>query len=245
MHQRSIGAIRQISRYPVKSMAGEDLEKAVIASYGIYGDRSHAFTDESKEGWDRYITARQLPLLLGYKAGLGESKLPDAFPQVEVTAPDGQILGWDSRLLNDIQSHIDQTIHMIRYKPSGSDLLAVDTGSILIVTDRSLHKLEMLTGNRLDIRRFRPNLVVSLSSEFAGSDEDLIGSRLRIGSTELQINEPCERCSLITIHPDTYERDVNILKKVNEEMNLNFGVYASVIQTGELQVGDQVWISEP
>lgn len=49
---------------------------------------------------------------------------------------------------------------------------------------------------------------------------------------------------MITIDPDTYERDASILKKVNEEMNLNFGVYASVVEIGHACVGDMVYIAE-
>lgn len=236
-----IGEVKNISRYPIKSMAGEDLKTIRIDAYGLYGDRSHAFIDAAKEGWERYITARQLPHLLGYKVRLGEDISLDEFPQVEVLTPDGRLVTWDETLLDEIQSHFEQKIAMIRCKPDSTDLLAVDTGGILIVTDHSLHQLEHLVGNSIDIRRFRPNLVISLNSQHISNDSDLIGKRLRIGNTELQLIEECERCSIITIDPDTYERDSSILKKVNEEMNLNFGVYASVIKVGEVNVGDKVY----
>ena len=48
--------------------------------------------------------------------------------------------------------------------------------------------------------------------------------------------------TMITMDPDNYERNPLILKKVNEEMNLNFGVYASVIKVGEVNVGDKVYL---
>lgn len=69
-----------------------------------------------------------------------------------------------------------------------------------------------------------------------------IGKRLRVGSAELQIDSHCERCSIITLDPDTLERDRLLLKKVNEEMNLRFGVYASIKKTGQIHVGDKVYL---
>jgi uncharacterized protein YcbX len=96
-------------------------------------------------------------------------------------------------------------------------------------------------GKRLDKRRLRANIIVSLD-ENTFNESDWIGKRLLVGSAELQIDIYCERCSMITIDPNILERDTSLLKKVNEEMNLNFGVYASVNRTGQIQVGDKVYL---
>jgi len=61
MDSQPIGKIVQINRYPVKSFAGEKLNSVGLELYGLYGDRSHAFVDDTKEGWSRYITARKIP----------------------------------------------------------------------------------------------------------------------------------------------------------------------------------------
>jgi predicted metal-dependent phosphotriesterase family hydrolase len=49
--------------------------------------------------------------------------------------------------------------------------------------------------------------------------------------------------TIITIDPDTLGRDTSLLKRVNEQMNLNFGVYTSVKKTGEIQVGQKIYLS--
>ncbi|MEZ5189991.1 MAG: MOSC domain-containing protein [Schumannella sp.] len=54
----------------------------------------------------------------------------------------------------------------------------------------------------LDIRRFRPNLVIDGAEPFA---EDT-WSRIRIGDTEFRVAADCSRCVLTTVHPDTIER---------------------------------------
>ena len=40
----AIGVLESVWRYPVKSMAGQELENAYLAFSGVYGDRLFAFT---------------------------------------------------------------------------------------------------------------------------------------------------------------------------------------------------------
>lgn len=239
----TVGELREIHRYPVKSFAGESLESSKIDSYGLYGDRSHAFVDVTKEGWNKYFTARHSSRMLGYKAALVGEGTVLAFPEVEVISPDGRMFHWDERLLEEIQAFSKKKLSMLSHESGSSQLLAVDTGSILIVTDRSLRELERIWGKGLDKRRFRANLVVVLSDD-APDESEWIGKKLRVGTAELQTDSFCERCSMITIDPETLESDPTLLKTVNKELGLNFGVYASVVQTGEVNVGDKVYLAK-
>lgn len=243
MGKLPIGEIVQMNRYPVKSFAGESVETSQVEMYGLYGDRSHAFIDETKEGWSRYITARGIPQMLGYKARLLGEGSEHVFPKVHITSPDGRIFNWDEDLLAEMQTYSKKKISLLDYKPHNEELLAVDDSSILIITDASLRKLENLWGKRLDKGRFRANLVVSLSDE-TDNESEWFGKRLKIGSAELEVDSYCERCSMITIDPDSLERDPSLLKKVNEEMNLKFGVYASVKKRGIISVGDKVFLAD-
>jgi uncharacterized protein YcbX len=232
-----VGEIIEIIRYPVKSFAGESLETCIIDTYGLYGDRFCAFYDESKEGWESFFTARDIPDMLAYKA-----KLVDA--GVSVTSPDGRTFSWNEDLLDEIQRYSKRKMSMMSFKephPEDPDLMAVDLASVQIITDATLRKLEAIWGNRLDKRRFRANLVVSLD-ESTINEGDWIGKRLSVGSAELQVDTFCERCSMITIDPDTLERDTSLLMKVNSDMNLNFGVYASVKRTGQIHNGDKLYL---
>jgi uncharacterized protein YcbX len=232
-----VGEIIEINRYPVKSFAGESLETCTMDTYGLYGDRFCAYYDETMEGWESYFTARDIPNMLAYKAKLVDHG-------VTVTSPDGRIFGWNEDLLNEIQRYSKRKISMMNYKapnPENPDLMAVDLASVLIITDATLRKLEAIWGNRLDKRRFRANLIVSLD-ENTFNESDWIGKQLSVGSSELRVDTFCGRCSVITIDPETLERDTSLLKKVNAEMNLNFGVYASVKKTGQIQIGDKVYL---
>lgn len=237
--QSVVGEVREINRYPVKSFAGEQLETCLIESYGMLGDRFCAFYDESKEGWWRYFTARNLPNMLTYRAQFING-------EIQVTASDGRTFGWDADLLEEIQSQTKTSISMSNLKdphpqPEHSQLLSVDGASILLITDASLKKLEAVWGHSLDQRRFRGNFVIALNDEslFEG---DWIGRRLSIGDVQLQVDSFCERCMVITMDPDSLERDPKLLKKLNQEFELHFGVYASVVKTGQIRIGDKVEI---
>ncbi|QUL52743.1 MOSC domain-containing protein [Paenibacillus tritici] len=237
----TVGAIRAINRYPVKSLAGEELEACRIESYGVQGDRYCSFYDMTKQDWSQYITARKIPKLMSYKAEYtGED--------IRVTAADGRVFGWDTELLEEIQSLTSTEITMSAFKaphPEAKhpELLSVDGASILLVTDKSLKKLEALWGKPVDQRRFRGNFVVEVREDSLG-EEEWLGRRLSIGSAELQVDSYCERCVMITTNPDTLERDSSLLKQVHKELNLKFGLYASVIRTGEVRLGDPVVVLE-
>lgn len=239
----SVGTLTEIHRYPVKSMGGESLQTGGIESYGLYGDRCYAMIDETEQGWERYVTARQIPKLLAYQAELHGTGALDQFPPVRVTSPDGRVLFWNEQLVREFQSHFSKTLSLTSFLPESQDLLAVDVASVLIMTESGLRHLEVLWGKSLDQRRFRANLIVSLDDE-SFDESQWIGKRLSLGEAVLQVDMACERCSMITIDPDTLETDSSLLRKVNEEMSLHFGVYASVITTGPIAVGQKVYVTD-
>lgn len=234
-----VGQISEINRYPVKSFAGESLETCTIHTYGLYGDRFCAFIDETKKGWDSFITARVIPNMLAYKAKLVDKG-------VSVISPNGLTFSWNEELLDEIQRYSKRKISLTDYKAPNSEnpeLMSVDQASVLIITDSSLRRLETIWGNRIDKQRFRANLIMSIG-ENTFNENDWIGKHLSVGEAELKIESNCERCSMITIDPDTLERDTSLLKKVNEHMNLCFGVYASVTKPGQIHIGQNVYISD-
>ncbi|CAN7716747.1 MOSC domain-containing protein [Paenibacillus sp. LjRoot56] len=233
--QVTIGKISEINRYPIKSFAGERLTSCQIEAYGMLGDRFGAFYDESKSGWWRYVTARNMPNMLTYQASYLNG-------DIHISAADGRTFGWDDALLKEMQTQTKTPLTMSRLKeqhPEHPHLLSVDGASILLITDASLRKLESLYGKDLDQRRFRGNFVVALD-EHACSEGEWIGRQIAIGEVQLQVDSFCDRCMMITIDPDTLDKDPSVLKKVNEGFDLQFGVYASVVQTGQIRLGDSV-----
>jgi uncharacterized protein YcbX len=88
-----IGTVKEIWRYPVKSMAGERMQRANVSARGIYGDRGWAIRDE-KAGEIR--NARKLPALLHCTAVYLQEPNADDAPPAQITLPDGTTFRSDS-----------------------------------------------------------------------------------------------------------------------------------------------------
>src|SRR3954467_11816109 len=83
-----LGTIREIYRYPVKSMAGEAQRVATIGWHGLDGDRRFAFRRIGDTSGFPWLTASKLPVLLSlhhyYPGGAGAV--------IRVATPAGQEL---------------------------------------------------------------------------------------------------------------------------------------------------------
>ena len=90
---RVIGTVKEIWRYPVKSMAGERMQRANVGALGIYGDRGWAIRDE-KAGEIR--NARKLPALLHCVARYIREPSERDVPPAQITMPDGTTFRSDS-----------------------------------------------------------------------------------------------------------------------------------------------------
>lgn len=195
--------LQEIWRYPVKSMAGERLERAVVTQDGIEGDRVvHA---QGRRG--RLLTARARPGLLRHRAALG----PDGEPMV-----DGR--GWRSEAVaRDVEAAAGPGVRLVRFDgPERFDILP-----LLVASDSAI----LATGE--DRRRFRPNLIV-------GGVEGLEERRwehhqLRAALCLIQAHNLRERCIMTTFHPDTFEPDVNVLRRIQEEFDGVVGLNCSVV----------------
>lgn len=87
-----VGTVREVWRYPVKSMAGEKLAGCDVGQFGIRGDRLWATRDD-KAGEIR--GARRMPVLLQCSARFREEPANGTTPHVDITLPDGSRVGSD------------------------------------------------------------------------------------------------------------------------------------------------------
>ena len=245
VNEMLIGHIKEIVRHPVKSFSGESVKSSKIMEYGLYGDRSHAYVDETSKG--NFLTITQFPEMVRYKARFIGVESIEEYPKIEVITPEGKNVDWeDEELIKEIEYKSKRKISTIQYTPSHVPIGPIAVENILLVTDASLDKLEEIwKGDEVDSRRFRPNLLISLKEKVPFIEETWFGSQIKIGKeVEIQLKKHCIRCMIITVNPDNAERDSSLHKAVIKERNNNFGVYASVIKTGEIHVNDEVHLLE-
>lgn len=232
-----IGKVTNITRHPVKSFTGENVQKAKVMSYGIYGDRSHTFVQKENQ---KHLTITQFPNMVTYNAKFIGEEREDTFPKVEVIAGDKKRFDWnDEELLERIRQESKKDIERLVYDPSYVPFPAIEEDHLLMISLQSLKKLESTYERDVDDRRFRGNIIFDLDEDW--TESMLIGKKLQIGEEVcIQINKFCERCMIITVDPETGTRDPKFLKHVFQNYENLFGIYASVQITGEIKVGDTI-----
>ena len=92
-----VGKVKEIWRYPVKSMAGQRLDACAVTINGVLGDRGWAFRDDQR---GEISTARKIPELMRFAARYREEPAPGIILQVDITLPDATVIGSDADDVN-------------------------------------------------------------------------------------------------------------------------------------------------
>ena len=223
--------LAEIWRYPVKSMAGESLEEAELATSGVEGDRLCQVRLEDRLG-DRVVTSRSRPQLLGHRAriGAGGEILVDGRPwnEASVAADVERAAGAGARLVRT-----EFAAERFDILP----LLVMTDGAIAEISDASLAAGSVET----DRRRFRPNLLLGGVPGLA--ERGWQGRRLRIGNAPGVVVAMADlrgRCVMTTFDPDTLEQEPRVLRTVVERTGGVLGLNAEVVRGGRVRVGDPV-----
>ena len=115
----------------------------------------------------------------------------------------------------------------------------LDAFPLLLATNQSLEQLANLCpDSQIDMRRFRPNLVVDSTQPGLWPEFEWVGRRMQLGSALLEITAACPRCVMVTRGFADLAQDRTVLRRIVAEANQNFGVYATVITNGRVSVGD-------
>ncbi|MCB1001068.1 MAG: MOSC domain-containing protein [Acidimicrobiales bacterium] len=118
----------------------------------------------------------------------------------------------------------------------------LDAFPIMLMTTSALRSLaEALPESTIDVRRFRPNLVVDTGDAQGHPEFDWVGRQLRIGDVVLDVPSACPRCVMVTreVTPDV-PADRGVLRHIVRELDQNVGVYATVATPGTVHAGDTV-----
>lgn len=207
--------VAEIWRYPVKSLAGEQLGQVEVHEDGIAGDRRVLVYNEQTR---RLITSRTHPRLLGLKATLdsnGEPQInghPWDDPEstravVSAAGPHARLIHWDG--------------------PERFDILP-----LLVATDGALEAFGY------DRRRLRPNIVIGGVQGLA--ERHWPGQRARIGEAVVEFAQLRARCVMTTYDPDTQEQNHRVLRDIVKKFGGTLALDTAVIQPGRIAVGDTV-----
>jgi hypothetical protein len=234
----SVGTVETLWRYPVKSMAGEQLTQAAVDTRGILGDRLYAVRDpDGKLGSGKNTRRfRRMDGLLDFRS----EYLPDLTPVI--TLPDGRSIRGDDE-------HVHWAIADALGRP---DVLLVKEGVIShfdqdplhLVTTASMTWLARLTSTAdMDPRRVRPNLVLRVAETAGRPEDEWVGHELHIGThLVLDIVDTVQRCAMIDAAQDDLG-SADALRALADASDMLFGVYARVAVPGRVRVGDEAVLS--
>ena len=264
--------VTELNIYPVKSTRRIALSESEVLPRGLPWDRRWMLVDAS----GKFITGRQHPRLATVQTEIGDNVLhihaaghdslslplvPRERRVVEVTVWKDSVdallagseadawfsdfLGLDCRLVqmtDDISRGVNPD-----YGRAGDQVSFADGFPLLLISEASLTDLNSRLDQPVEMRRFRPNLVIDGERPYAEDD----WRRIRVGEVEFEGVKNCSRCVFTTIDPDTGEKspDMEPLRTLSSyrrrpEGGVYFGQNLIPRGAGVIRVGDSVTVLE-
>jgi len=234
-----IGYVEAIFRYPVKSMGGERLEAANLGWHGLEGDRRLAFRRLDDRGGFPWLTASKLPDLLLFAPQRRPDGAQGDLP-THIRTPDGEempIFGED--LETEVGRRYGSPVQMMHLKNG-----IFDDANISVIASDTMHEIGRLSGRSLDVRRFRPNVVVRLLRSLPFQEDEWVGSVLSFGEGDdapaITATMRDLRCSMVNLDPDSASPAPEVMKAIVRANQNNAGVYGAVTRVGRVAVGQPV-----
>ena len=236
--QASVGVVVSIARYPVKSMRAEYLEAADLHWPWLHGDRQYAFVKAPNTSGFPWLTGRDLPSLVQYKAQYANPGDP-AHSKVTVTDPDGAMFDIrDPALASRLAEAAGVPVWLLRLGRGCFDAMPV---SILTTTMAEI--IEEAHGAPVAIDRFRTNVVIR-PTDPAVTEQDWLGGHLAFeDGAALDVGWATPRCAMVGIDAATGVRDASVVRTVVQRFQNRVGAYCAVRRPGKIQVGDEVMLT--
>jgi uncharacterized protein len=241
-----IGQLEAIFRYPVKSMGGERLEVAMLGWHGLEGDRRLAFRRIDDRSGFPWLTASKLPDLLLFapqrrRGDAREDGAPgDLHLPTHIRTPDGAempVFGDD--LATEIGRRHGAPVQMMQLRHG-----IFDEASISVIAVDTVREIGRLAGRSLDMRRFRPDVVVRLLRSVPFQEDEWLGGVLSFGEGDdapaISVTMRDVRCSMVNLDPDSASPAPEVLKAVVRANQNNAGIYGAVTRIGRLAVGQTI-----
>ena len=115
-----------------------------------------------------------------------------------------------------------------------------DCWPLMVMTTSALQAMkEALPNSNVDIKRFRPSIVVETNSGEGHVEFSWKGKTASLGTAVIEFLDPCPRCIMITRKVnDELPEDRAILRHVVRDLNQAVGVYARILTPGRVALGD-------
>lgn len=233
--------ITEIWRFPVKSLGGETLTSAEITDLGIVGDRRWSIHDVAT---GTTLTARRTPELLFASARVVDGDVVIVLPDGSETThgDDTELSAWLGRnvQLRAADHHdlvhggiyeapldVENDADWVSWEGPGGAFHDSARARISLVSESTL-------GDR-ERRRFRTNVITD-----GGGEDDLVGKGILVGNVRFDVTKQIDRCVMVTRPQPGLDRDLGVLKEINQQRSTFLAVGCVVSSPGSISLGDEV-----
>ncbi len=250
--------VKELFTHPVKGLTPQKRERVfLLCDHGIPGDRAFALMYQSVATdvpdtaipWmqkKNFAMQCDLPVLAALNCQYDSNTTIMSINQGNrelLSAATNTLEGRD-RLSSFFSAYIAP------YRPQKGTLRLVGSegktrysdrqaGHISLVSQATLDTLSSAAGQKIDPRRFRPNVV--LEGLPAWEEFNWVGQELQIGQARIRISAPITRCLNIDVNPDTGEQDIKLFSLLKQHFgHQETGVVAQVISSGDVAVEEIV-----
>lgn len=231
--------VKQLWRYPVKSMAGNPVAALRFDNIGPEEDRRWMVVNADGE----FLSQRRMPMLGQFRATLLGQTLTlhapsgdqltltpqDCARQVTITVWSDKVSARSApKAVNQwLSEQVGDTVFLVRYDAENPRVMDpgyaqghvgfADGYPLLVCHQDSLDQLNSQAPISLEMERFRPNVVISGGQPWEENGwVELVNERHRLAMVK-----PCERCAVITLKPGTTERSPEVLKHLAAHSSRN------------------------
>lgn len=252
-------------------MMGEELNACQITEKGIKGDRAYAVIDLETGKVVNAKNPKRWPNIFRHHAHFTTeiTELHDA-PPIRIELPNGDIVESNDKNIGDTLTEsfgrrvmlarpFDSSVRFIGDIPDDIKSLKefdtffthtlpkqtfFDSGMVHVITTSTLEALHKLAPtSRIEARRFRPNLVIETPDVEGFVEDKWIGKTIAIGQeVQLKIVQQTKRCVMTTLEQGDLPKDPSVLRTLAQKNEGYFGVYAEIVTTGNVLIGDSVHI---
>ena len=247
-----MAVLEQINTYPIKALASQRLSTVeLVKACGIPGDRQFALTLDTTIDGSTWHSSRSF-LINALNDGLLRISVDGSGSNVSLTGPGEHGLTFDTddqETLDAINKELpgllslddpaNESPRIVKRQSDGGPAGFWDfqDSQISIMNIASLHAVSQALGQRLDIDRFRGNLIISDLP--AWSEFGFAGFRFRLGEAELEFTRPVRRCAATAVNPISGVRDIPVNRLLAEQFGHGyFGMYGQVVRSGAISKGD-------
>lgn len=260
----AIYIVKEIYIYPIKSLAGISCKSALAEEMGFENDRRWMLVDAENQ----MLTQREHRIMSQFYPNISDGKISITFQdqeheffidehlensiKVNVWDDKSEVVEVNHETSKWFSKHLGFECKLVKILKNGArkhessslketfNVSLADGYPYLLIGSKSLDFLNDKLNEKITIKRFRPNIVVS--TENAHEEDNF--KTFTIGEVQFKNIKPCGRCIMVNNDPENGRLKKEPLKTLSTYRNFDnsvlFGTNIVSLNSGNITVGDTV-----